>query len=155
MKAQCYWGQRKRIFRKKVVVNSKKTTRRQGTHRYTKKGGEGRIFSSLFFHRWSKLLHELSPCWEKGKHTFQFIISPTLLVQVVIVVVLVTQSCPTLCDPTDCSPPGSSVHGILQARVLEWIAVPFFRGSSWPRDWTWISWVAGRFFTIWATGKTF
>ena len=43
---------------------------------------------------------------------------------------LVTQSCPTLCDPMDCSPPGSSVHGILQARILEWVAIPFSRGSS-------------------------
>ena len=42
--------------------------------------------------------------------------------------VLVPQSCPTLCDPVDCSPPGSSVHGIFQARVLEWIAIPFSRG---------------------------
>ena len=42
--------------------------------------------------------------------------------------------CPTLCEPTDCSPPGSSVHGILQARVLEWVAMPTFRGSSQPRD---------------------
>ena len=41
-----------------------------------------------------------------------------------------TQSCLTLCDPTDCSPPGSSVHGILQARTLEWVAIPFSRGSS-------------------------
>ena len=51
------------------------------------------------------------------------------------VTVLVTQSCPTLCD-LDCSPPGSSVHGILQARILEWVAISFSRGSSWPRDWT-------------------
>ena len=42
----------------------------------------------------------------------------------------------------DCSPPGSSVHGILQARILEWVAMPFSKGSSWPRDWTWISWVS-------------
>ena len=48
--------------------------------------------------------------------------------------VLVSQSCPTLCDPMDCSPPGSSVHGILQARILEWITMPSSRGSSWPRD---------------------
>ena len=48
--------------------------------------------------------------------------------------VLSLQSCPTLCHPMDCSPPGSSVHGILQARILEWIAVPFSRGSSRPRD---------------------
>ena len=48
--------------------------------------------------------------------------------------VLVTQSYPTLCDPMDCSPPGSFVHGILQARILEWDAIPFSRGSSQPRD---------------------
>ena len=47
--------------------------------------------------------------------------------------VLVSQSWPTLCNPRDCSPPGSSVHGILQARILEWIAIPFSRGSSHPR----------------------
>ena len=52
---------------------------------------------------------------------------------------------------TDCSLPGSSVHGILQTRILKWIAIPFSRGSSQPRDWTWASWIAGRFFTIWAT----
>ena len=51
----------------------------------------------------------------------------------------------------DCSPPGSSVHGILQARVLEWIAMPSSRGSSTPKDRTWVSCMAGRFFTIWAT----
>ena len=44
--------------------------------------------------------------------------------------VLVTQSCLTVCDPMGCSPPGSSVHGILQARILEWVAISFFRGSS-------------------------
>ena len=65
----------------------------------------------------------------------------------------VTQLCPTLCDPMDCSIPGSSVHGIFQARILEWVAISFFRGSSWPRDWTWVSHVAGRCFTIWATGE--
>ena len=62
----------------------------------------------------------------------------------------VTQSCLTLCNPIGCSPPGSSVHGILQARVLEWVAIPFSRGSSWPRDWTQVSCIAGKFFTVWA-----
>ena len=66
---------------------------------------------------------------------------------------LVAQSCPTLCDPVDYSLPGSSIYGILQARILEWIAVPLSRASSWPRDWTQVSCIAGRFFTIWATGK--
>jgi len=64
--------------------------------------------------------------------------------------VLVTQSCPTLCDPLDCSPPGFSVHGILQARILEWVTIPFARGSSQPRDWTWVSYIVRGFFTIWA-----
>ena len=55
------------------------------------------------------------------------------------------------CDPMDCSPPGSSVHGILLARILEWVAITFFRGSSRPRDGTWVSCIlTGRFFTVWA-----
>ena len=54
-------------------------------------------------------------------------------------------------QPYGCSPPTFSVHGILQARILEWVAIPFSRGSSWPRDWTWVSWIAGGLFTIWAT----
>ena len=61
------------------------------------------------------------------------------------------QSYLTLCDPTDCSPPGSSVHGILQARIQERVAIPFSRGSSPPRDQTQVSCIAGRFFTIRAT----
>ena len=65
--------------------------------------------------------------------------------------VLVTQSCLTLCDPMDCSLLGSSIHGILQARILEWEAIPCSRGSSQPRDWTEVSHIATRFFTIWAT----
>ena len=60
--------------------------------------------------------------------------------------VLVAQSCPTLCTPMDGSPPGSSVHGILQARILKWIAIPFSRRSSQPRDQTRVSCIAGRFF---------
>ena len=63
----------------------------------------------------------------------------------------VTQSCPTLCDPMVCSLPGSSLHGILQARVLEWIAISFSRGSSWPRDRTRVSRIPGRRFNLWAT----
>ena len=62
-------------------------------------------------------------------------------------VFLVVQSCPTLCLLMDCNLPGSSVHGILQARILEWVAIPFSRQSSWPRDWTLTS---CRFFTVWA-----
>ena len=61
------------------------------------------------------------------------------------------ESCVTPCDPMDCSPPGSSIHRILQARILEWVAISFSRGSSWPRDWTWVSHIAGRCFNLWAT----
>ena len=57
---------------------------------------------------------------------------------------LLAKSCPTVCDPVDCSPPGSSVHGILQARILEWIAMSFSRGFSWPRDQTHISCIGRR-----------
>ena len=60
---------------------------------------------------------------------------------------------PTLWDPMDGSPPGSSVRGILLARIREWVAIPFSRGSSWPRDWTQVSCIAGEFFTVWATRK--
>ena len=63
----------------------------------------------------------------------------------------VAQSCSTRCDTMDCSPPGSSVHGILQARILEWVAMSSCRGSSWPRDRTQVSSFGGRFFTVWAT----
>ena len=63
----------------------------------------------------------------------------------------VAQSCLTLCDPMDCSLPGFSVHGIFQASVLEWLAISFSRGSSWPRDQTQVSHIAGRHFTLWAT----
>ena len=64
--------------------------------------------------------------------------------QDVILWALVAQLCPNLCDPIDCSPPGSSLHGILQARILEWVAIPFSRGPSWLRDWTRVSHTAGR-----------
>ena len=65
--------------------------------------------------------------------------------------VLATQLCSTLWDPMDSYPPGFSIHGIFQAWKLEWIAIPSSRGSSWPRDWTQVSCIAGRLFTIWAT----
>ena len=68
----------------------------------------------------------------------------------------VTQLCPTVCDPMDGSPSGSSVHGILQARILEWVAISSSRGSSQPRDQTCISCVsciAGGFFTTEPEGK--
>ena len=66
----------------------------------------------------------------------------------------VAQLCLTLCDPRDCSLPGSSVHGIFQARVLEWVAIAFSRGSSPTRDRTQVSCIAGRRLTVWAVGKS-
>ena len=68
--------------------------------------------------------------------------------------VLVTQLCPTLWDPMDCSPPGSSVHEIFQSMILEWVAISFSRESSQPRDQTWVSCTEGRFFTNWTTRET-
>ena len=64
---------------------------------------------------------------------------------------LLAQSCPILFNPVDCSLPGSSLHGTLQARILEWVAISFSRRSSPSRDWTWVSCIAGRLFTVWAT----
>ena len=63
----------------------------------------------------------------------------------------IAQSPPTLCNLMACSPPVSSVHGILQARILEWVAISFSRGSSQPRYWTQVSCSAGRCFNLWAT----
>ena len=65
--------------------------------------------------------------------------------------VLVGQSCPMLCDTMDCSPPSSSVHGISKARMLEWAAISFSRGSSWPSDRTQVSHTVGRQFTLCTT----
>ena len=77
-------------------------------------------------------------------HDYQlFLLHPFILL------VLVAQLCPTLCDSMD--PPGSSVHRVLQARILQWVAIPFSRGSFPLRDRTQLSCIAGRFFTIWAT----
>ena len=92
-----------------------------------------------------------SRCESKGKKTAEVcgIIGNKLPnLKRVCVCVLVTQLCLTLCDPMDRSPPGSSVHGILQARILEWVAIPFSKRSSRPRDQTQVSCTAGRFFTV-------
>ena len=65
--------------------------------------------------------------------------------------VFIAQSCLTVWDPTDCGPPGSAVHRILQARILEWVAISFSRDSSPPKYRTPVSRIAGRLFTVWAT----
>ena len=66
----------------------------------------------------------------------------------------VGKSCPTLCNPKDCSPPGSSVLGISQARILEWVVIPYYKESSWSRDQTRVSCLPGRFFTTEPLGKS-
>ena len=66
----------------------------------------------------------------------------------------VVQSCPTPSDPMDWCPPGSLVHGIVQERILEWVAISSSRGSSWRRDRTQVSFIAGRFFTVSATRRS-
>ena len=83
-------------------------------------------------------------------YKFKFTKYFLLLMSFLVVTVLVTQSCPTFCYRMDYSLPGSSVHGTLQARILEWVNISFSRGSSWLRDQTQVFCIAGRFFTVWA-----
>ena len=113
-------------------------TQRQNTH-------TPHLFWIPFPFRSPKRAKQHSLCCTAGSHPL-----PIMCVRLC-VSVSVTQSCLTLCDCMDCSPPGSSVHGVLQARILEWVAIPFSRGSSQPRDWMQASSVAGRWFTSWAT----
>ena len=96
---------------------------------------------------------------QRGCHRFRIIplsgenkeLKATLFSSICESEVLVTRSGPTLCDPVDCSPPGSYVQGILQARVLEWVTIPYSRGPSRPRDLNRVSCIAWRFFPTWAT----
>ena len=91
--------------------------------------------TKMSFDRWSNKLWYI--------HTMEYYTAIRVKVKV--------KSCPALCDPMDCSLPGSSLHGILQARVLEWVAISFSRGSSQSRDRTWVSCIPGRRFNLWAT----
>ena len=88
---------------------------------------------------WHAAVHGISKSWTRLSNWTNPCVCAKLL-----------QLCPTLCDPMDCSLSGTSVHGILQARILRWIAIPFFKASSWPRDRTQVSCIADRFFTSWA-----
>ena len=94
---------------------------------------------SLLFQRLKKLSDSLTPSLQNMSW--------------VVVVVLVPKSCLTLCDPMDCCLPGSYVQGIIQARILECVAISFSRGSSRPRVWTLVSCIAGRFFSTEPPGK--
>ena len=89
--------------------------------------------------------HTCPTCTHKCVHTGTWELGPECLLQKTHLFVLVTQSCPTLCDSLDCSPPGHSVHGILQARILRRVAFPFSRGSLQPRAQTQVSCTTGRF----------
>ena len=112
------------------------------------------LYSSTAFYNTSTITGTIdnSKIQQKQVGNDEFGVSTTFVFNIYLYVnvykVKVTQSCPTLCDPTDCSPPGFSVHGILQARILECIAIPFSRGSSQPRDQTQVSHIAGDPFTI-------
>ena len=126
------------------------------------------LFHLLNWQADSLLLHHLgSPKWYLIHHYHYHYITPAYFLSTsdsweissrslhiyIYIYMLVAHSCPTLCDPMDCSPPGSSVHWILQASILEWVAIAFSRGSCQPRDWTQVSHTPGRLFTIWATGE--
>ena len=101
---------------------------------------------------WLATVYEVtkSQIW-LGNSTTAAITCSLLVLYKVKVNVLVIRSYPTLDHLMDCRPPGSSVHGIFQTRILEWVVILFSRGSSQPRDWTQVSCIAIRFFTIWAT----
>ena len=113
-------------------------------------GPHGLVWVSLF---WGHCSFLLGP----GAHGVLFVLSTNLFPQSCVSshssewVSEVAQSCLTLCHRMDYSLPGSSVHGILQARILKWVAISFSRGSSQPRDWIQVSCIVGRRFTIWAT----
>ena len=94
--------------------------------------------------------HDQLPAWIKSLHCPPI---QNLASHCVCVCVLVAQSHPTLCDPVDCNLWGSSVHGILQARILEWLAISFSRGCPWSWDGIQVSRIAGRFFTAEPLGK--
>ena len=94
-------------------------------------------FSKSSLYIWKFLVHVLlKPSLQDFEH---YLVSMCMLV---------AQSCPAVCNPMDYSPSGSSVHGSSHVRILEWVAIPFSRGSSQPRDRTRISCIAGRFFSM-------
>ena len=112
--------------------------------RLTKSNAVGMVFRNLCFYKlsgwvWYSAKLRTIAVWPQG-WAFHVMTIGNLhgwsrkYMVVVKVKVIVTQSCPTLCDLMDYSSPGSSVHGILQARIQEWVVIPFSRGSSWPRD---------------------
>ena len=85
---------------------------------------------------------------ELSEVDYNLSLNPTQLNLFVFCVLLVTQLCLTFCDPMDHGPPGSSFHGVLQAKILGWVSILFSRVSSQPMDQTWVSRIADRFFTL-------
>ena len=126
--------------------------RRESDYSRLGRCGWGSTFDNIICISWAHMFISVSQrCSKCGSGWFRSvgIVSGTLLVHNVFLKALeksnsrgvhgcfccsVAQSCPTLCNPMDYSLPGSSVHGILQARILEWVAISFSRGSSWPRN---------------------
>ena len=113
-----------------------------------------RVYGSVMFRYWEleHFSNKMQSVLDQDEHPLLFTWGMNHLA-LTWAIWIIAPLCLTLCNPMDCSPPGSSVYGILQARILEWVTISSSRGSSQPRDWTWVSCIAGRFFTIWATRK--
>jgi len=86
-------------------------------------------------------------------HTLNILATKKPVVSGALFLLLLLHHVQLFCNPTDCSPPGFSVHGILQARILEWVVMPSSRGSSWPKDRTWVSCIGRQILYRWATPK--
>ena len=115
--------------------------------RITGTGGLPSLGSHRVGHDWRDLAAAAAACWALSSlNTWQHMLLLHLWWWSWFSCSAVSNSC----DPVDCSLSGSSVHGILQARILEWIAISFSRGSSGTRNWTQVSWIAGRWFTNWS-----
>ena len=97
---------------------------------------------------WPREFHELHGVAKSRTRLSDFHFHSALRVGV-----LTCFSCVWICDPMNCSPPGFSIHGPLKARLLEWVSMLFSRGSSWPRDWTLVSFITGRFSIDRVTGE--
>ena len=128
-------------------------------------GQRGLAVSRIFLHLpistlWWKLCSQLCLwLWKSDFMSHKFKPPPHLIYKMKmqifsLVVWFASFSCSAVSDSLwshGLGPPGSSVLGILQARILEWVVIPFSRGSAWPRDWTWVSCIASRFFNMSAT----
>ena len=121
----------------------------------------GRFFTIQVTRESSKVIILIIALLRYNSHTIQLIYQQYSIQWILVCsqnsapfIIVVAQSCLTLCHPMDCSLPGSSVHGIFQARILEWLAISFSRESSWPRDRTQVSSIADRRLTVWGTRES-